>query len=193
MADRRMFSSSIVCSDAFLSMSIQARCLYYHLVIEADNRGFVSTAIQLMQRLNDLSKANLNELIDKKFIIKINDYLYLIKHWYIHNDIPTCKIEESHYLEELENIYLDLNNSYTTRKTSKNALEFLISNKKPFKENKDKYKCKDKCKYKSKGKGNINITVDSNSNIDNKEVDTLLHEGEGTLDDDDKLFWGIKK
>ena len=37
-----MFSKKIVCSDAFLDMSIATQALYFHLGMEADDDGFVN-------------------------------------------------------------------------------------------------------------------------------------------------------
>ena len=41
MAERRMFAKAIVLSDAFLDMPLSARCLYYHLNMEANDKGEV--------------------------------------------------------------------------------------------------------------------------------------------------------
>ena len=42
MAERRMFSKSIVESDAFLDMPVTARLLYFTLGMEADDDGFIN-------------------------------------------------------------------------------------------------------------------------------------------------------
>ena len=42
MAERRMFSKTIVDSDAFLDMPMSTQCLYFHLNMRADDDGFVN-------------------------------------------------------------------------------------------------------------------------------------------------------
>ena len=43
MAERRMFAKTIVLSDAFLDMSLGARCLYMTFGMLADDDGFDRT------------------------------------------------------------------------------------------------------------------------------------------------------
>lgn len=40
MAARRMFSREILESDAFLSLSFEAQCLYVQMSLSADDSGF---------------------------------------------------------------------------------------------------------------------------------------------------------
>ena len=42
MADKRMFSKTIVDSDAFLDMPLSTQALYFHFGMRADDDGFVN-------------------------------------------------------------------------------------------------------------------------------------------------------
>ena len=41
MAEKRMFTKSIIDSDAFLEMPLSAQALYFHLNMRADDDGFI--------------------------------------------------------------------------------------------------------------------------------------------------------
>lgn len=90
MAERRMFSRSLVESDNFLSMSRNANLLYFYLNLEADDDGFVSTVIRTTGSLG-FSKAEgeevIKELVDKGYILKFSSGIILIKHWLQQNQI----------------------------------------------------------------------------------------------------------
>lgn len=143
MANRRMLSKGIVCSDAFLEMSTGAIVLYYHLVMNADERGYVNNARSIISTFDEINVGHLQELISKKFILDRERGLYLIKHWYVHNDIPRCKVEETRYTDDLKHIYFDENYSYTVRNTDKPVIETLnsfVKEKKRAKRNEKKVK-----------------------------------------------------
>ena len=41
MANRRMFSLTVVDTDQFMDMPASSQCLYFHLGMRADDDGFV--------------------------------------------------------------------------------------------------------------------------------------------------------
>ena len=127
MPTRRMFSNDILGTDAFLEMSVEAQVLYFHLVMGADNRGYVNNARSIISSFDGINIGHLTELVINKFVLDRDRGLYLIKHWYIHNDMPTRKVEETKYLDDLQHIYFDENNSYTVRQTDKPVVETLNS------------------------------------------------------------------
>ena len=182
MQTRRMLSKEIVGSDAFLSLSNNAQLLYFHLCLNADNRGYVSNARCIISMIVGLSISDLDELISHKFILDRSHGLYLIKHWYIHNDFPKGYVDESNYIEDLENLYFDVNNSYTSHPTKNPVLE-TIKVKKPFKENKIK---------EIKGKENEIKLNESKVNLQNskdnleEDIDNL-HKANHPNDDDEKF------
>ena len=87
MAKRRMISSDVVSTDAFLGMSLRARELYVHLNLEADDDGFISSALKVT-RMVGASKKHLCELVDKGYLIAFDGGLHLVTHWLLNNTFP---------------------------------------------------------------------------------------------------------
>lgn len=111
MAERRMFSKTIIDSDAFLDMPISARLLYYDLSMRADDDGFVNSPKKIM-RMIGATQDDLSILALRKFIIPFDVGIVVIKHWKIHNYIRKDTYSETKYLEQKELLELDENNSY---------------------------------------------------------------------------------
>lgn len=47
MADRRMFSKTIIDSDAFLDMPLSTQALYFHLSMRGDDDGFINNPMMM--------------------------------------------------------------------------------------------------------------------------------------------------
>lgn len=107
VADRRMFSKTIIDSDAFLDMPLSTQALYFHLSMRADDDGFVNNPRKI-QRMIGSSDDDLKLLMVKQFLIAFESGVVVIKHWKIHNYIrndrykPTIYQEERKQLEECE-------------------------------------------------------------------------------------------
>lgn len=105
MASKRAFSLSVIDSDAFLDMPLTAQALYFHLVMRADDDGFVDSPKKI-QRIVRASEDDLRVLIGKQFLIPFDTGVLVIKHWRVHNVIrkdmykPTLCGEEKAMLEE---------------------------------------------------------------------------------------------
>ena len=110
MAERRMFSRSLVESDNFLSMSRNANLLYFYLNLEADDDGFVSTVIRTTGSLG-FSKAEgeevIKELVDKGYILRFSSGIILIKHWLQQNQISPSKHKDTVFQQELSQVCFD--------------------------------------------------------------------------------------
>ncbi len=117
MANRRMFSKDIVRSDEFLDLSATAQLLYFHLGMEADDRGYVNNVKSII-RLIGTSYCDLEQLVNKKFVLLREGSLVLIKGWRINNSIQPSRIVETKHLEDLKKLYFDENHSYTEHETS---------------------------------------------------------------------------
>ena len=121
MAQRRMFSPDIVCSDAFFEMPNSSRELYFQLGMKADDDGFVNP--RGIMRLTGASEDDLKMLFHKRFALPFQSGVIVIKHWKINNLVrkdwykPTLHQEEKKLLETKENgAYTELvNDSLTTR------------------------------------------------------------------------------
>ena len=112
IAERRMFAKTIVLSDAFLDMPLSARCLYFTLGMLADDDGFVNSPKSIMRQAG-ASTDDLNLLFVKRFILKFDSGVIVIKHWRIHNYIQKDRYKESKYIEEKATLVIDSNGAYT--------------------------------------------------------------------------------
>lgn len=116
MANRRMFSKDIVRSDFFLDLPATAQLLYFHLGMEADDRGYISNAKSIMRTIG-VNQGDLEILVQKKFLLIRNENLILVKGWKINNCIQPSRLIETKFTEDMKKLYLDSNNSYTERPT----------------------------------------------------------------------------
>ena len=111
MAERRMFSKTIVDSDAFLDMPVSTQCLYFHLSMRADDEGFVNNPKRI-QRMVGMSDDDMRILIAKQFIIPFESGICVIKHWFIHNYIRNDRFKSTSCVEEKSQLALDGNKTY---------------------------------------------------------------------------------
>ena len=118
MANRRCFSKDIVCSDDFYDLPISSQALYFHLGMQADDRGYVNNARSII-RIIGSSTGDLEQLINKKFVLVRETNLILIKGWRINNTIQPSRLVETKYTEDLKRLFFDENNSYTENTTDK--------------------------------------------------------------------------
>ena len=112
MAERRMFSKTIIDSDAFLDMPLSTQALYFHLSMRADDDGFINNPKKI-QRMVGCNQDDITLLIAKRFVIPFESGVCVIKHWRIHNYIRTDRYKATPYQEEKSQLILKDNNSYT--------------------------------------------------------------------------------
>lgn len=117
MAEKRMFARSIVSSDAFITMSPTAQCLYFQLNLSADDDGVVNNPISIMRTVGAEEK-DFEELVERKFLILLESGVYVIKHWNINNNIRADRKRESTYKKELSELKKQENGAYTTANDS---------------------------------------------------------------------------
>lgn len=96
MAQRRMFSKTIIESARFLKMPIESQVLYFHLGLRADDDGVVE-AYPVLKILGTAEDA-LRVLVAKQFIKILNEDLvaYIID-WNEHNTIRADRKVDSIY------------------------------------------------------------------------------------------------
>jgi hypothetical protein len=86
MAKRRMLSSDVISTDAFLGMSLRARELYVHLTLAGDDDGFVSNVVMTTRSVG-ATKKHVNELVDNGYLLQFDGGLCLIAHWLVANTV----------------------------------------------------------------------------------------------------------
>lgn len=112
MAERRMFSKTIIDSDVFLDMPLSTQALYFHLAMRADDEGFVNNPKKI-QRMVGASEDDLKLLIMKRYILTFESGIIVIKHWKIHNYIQNDRFKPTTYVEERSTLTLDGKRAYT--------------------------------------------------------------------------------
>ena len=126
MAERRMFSKTIIDSDAFLDMPLSTQALYFHLSMRADDEGFVGNPRKIL-RMIGASEDDIKILIMKRFILTFDSGIVVIKHWKIHNYIQNDRFKETTYLEEKATLTLDGKKAYTECIQDVSKLEAQVS------------------------------------------------------------------
>ena len=112
MPQKRMFSTQIVDSDAFLDMPISSQNLYFHLGMRADDEGFVGSPKKIMKILGS-NEDDLKILIGKRFILSFESGVIVIKHWLIHNTIRMDRFNPTSYQKEKALIITKENKAYS--------------------------------------------------------------------------------
>ena len=112
MAKKRMFSLSVIDTDAFLEMPCSTQALYFHLCMRADDDGFVASP-KIITRTIGASEDDFKLLIAKRFVILFDDGVIVIKHWRMHNTISRDRYIETAYTEDKKMLRIKPNNAYT--------------------------------------------------------------------------------
>lgn len=107
MAEKRMFTKSIVDSDKFLEMPLSTQALYFHLGMRADDEGFINSPKKIIRAVN-CNEDDLKLLIAKGFVICFDTGIIAITHWKLHNHIQKDRFKPTLYEEEKS--LLDENN-----------------------------------------------------------------------------------
>lgn len=120
MAERRMLSSKIVCSDAFTELPWAVQSLYVQLVMEADDDGFLNNAKRI-QNMLAVPKDSLSILIDKRFLLSFNNGIVVIKHWRVHNQIRKDRYNPTQYQDEFNMLDIKQDGSYTEKQKNEDG------------------------------------------------------------------------
>ena len=112
MAQKRMFSLSVVDTDSFLEMPLSSRLLYYELGMRADDDGFVANWKKILA-FTGLKEDDLKVLVAKKYIIPFDTGVIVIRHWRMNNYLQNDRTKPTIYQNELKKLDVDSNNVYT--------------------------------------------------------------------------------
>lgn len=116
MANKRMISKNIVDSDAFLSMPTSTQNLYFHMNVRADDEGFIDKPMSIM-RLVNASEDDMKVLLSKRYLLRFDSGVIVIKHWKLHNTIRKDRLIPTVYQEERKMIFEKENGAYTDDKS----------------------------------------------------------------------------
>lgn len=114
MANKRMFSKQIIDSDAFLDMPMSSQLLYFHLVMHADDEGFIGNPKKIIRMLG-VGDDDFKILVAKRFVLSFQSGVIVIKHWLIHNAIRMDRFNQTAYQNEKKLLIVKDNKAYTDR------------------------------------------------------------------------------
>ena len=115
MAGRRMVNIRIIESDNFLELPLSTQALYFHLLLRADDDGFINNPKRI-QRMIGGSEDDFKLLIAKQYILTFSSGVIVIKHWRMHNCIKKDRYHETDCINEKNMLYLNENKTYTFEK-----------------------------------------------------------------------------
>lgn len=110
-----MLCKTIIESDMFSSLPPDAQMLYVRLNLAADDDGFVSNPRSIM-RLCGASDDSMKLLLAKKYVLTFevgDDFIFLIRHWKMHNYIQKDRYRASVFKNLLREVYYDENKAYS--------------------------------------------------------------------------------
>ena len=102
MAERRMMAKSIIKSDQFLEMPMSSQLLYFHLLLDADDDGFINAPKSIM-RVIGAKDDDMRVLQAKGYTIPFDSGVIVIKHWRIHNSLRKDRYNPNPQLENERN------------------------------------------------------------------------------------------
>ena len=99
MAERRMMAKSIIDTDVFLDMPMSSQNLYFHMLLRADDDGFISNPKSILRTIG-ASEDDLKLLLAKQYIFGFESGVVVIKDWKVHNYIRSDRYKPSQLLEK---------------------------------------------------------------------------------------------
>ena len=111
MAERRMMAKSVIDTDAFLDMPASTQSLYFHMLLRADDDGFIASPKGIL-RIIGASDDDLKLLLAKQYLFRFESGVVVIKDWKIHNYIQSDRYKPS-LQPERELLTITANKEYT--------------------------------------------------------------------------------
>lgn len=109
-----MISRSIAEDDRFVDMQPISKLLYFYLVLNADDDGFVGS-VKMINFLTNAKKENYAELLNNGLILQPSkNGIYVITDWYTQNKIEAKIYKPTTYLSVRALLYIKSDFAYTT-------------------------------------------------------------------------------
>ncbi len=114
MAEKvRCISNAILQNDNFISLPTNAKLLYVYINNETDDAGFCDKSNGLVKTLG-FRKTDLAVLVERGYLYKITEWLYLEKHFFLNNrGLRRDRLKVSRFAEYLDAYELKPNGVYT--------------------------------------------------------------------------------
>lgn len=122
MAERRMISRKIAEDDRFVDMHPVSKLLYFYLVLNADDDGFVGS-VKMINFLTNADQSNYDELLENNLILEpTKNGVYVITDWYAQNKIEPKIYKATEYLSVRALLFIKTNFAYTTNPNEKDII-----------------------------------------------------------------------
>jgi hypothetical protein len=107
-----MISMHIIDTDAFMDMPHSAQSLYMHMLMRADDDGFVGNHKKIIRMVGSQDD-DIKILLAKRYVLPFESGVCVIKHWRIHNYIQKDRYNATKYTEEMALLKVKGNGAYT--------------------------------------------------------------------------------
>ena len=111
--NRRMFTSTILCADGFLSLSYEEMVTYFYMCMGADDEGIVDAPKRILRTIG-ANETALDGLVKAGYLYRFESGRYIIRHWFIHNYLKGDRKKESIYRDDIKTVVKD-NGEYFLR------------------------------------------------------------------------------
>lgn len=126
MAERRMMAKSVIETDRFMDMPMSSQCLYFHLLLRADDDGFITSPRRIMREVG-CHEDDMKLLVAKNYIIPFDSGVIVIKHWKIHNFIRSDRYTPTH-CDERAQVELTKKKIYELKAPDNNPVTSMDTN-----------------------------------------------------------------
>ena len=114
MAERRMLARGIMEEDLLLSLSAKLQIYYTHLILQADDDGFVDR-IRSIRKMLGVREKDVQLLVDRGYLIPFESSVMAITHWHIHNRVRKDTYTPTKYTRERAALEIDATGIYRLR------------------------------------------------------------------------------
>lgn len=108
---KKSFDFDVVETGYFKDMPQRAQGLYFHLMMNTDDQGFIRNAEEIAKGFCGKKYVELQTLIDKGFIIRLTDKtygtVYLIRHYWVNVNYDKSKQKGTQYKDAFSKIEQD--------------------------------------------------------------------------------------
>lgn len=94
-----MISREVICSDEFVEMSFVSQALYFQMLINADDDGFVSNPKQITRSIGATEEA-MHELLSNNYIIQFKTGIIVLRHWLAQNKVQADRYKPTKFSAE---------------------------------------------------------------------------------------------
>lgn len=99
MAERRMISKHIYDSDKFMNLPHSTQSLYTHLIVRADDDGFIGNVRRLLMMIQ-CTDIDLKLLINAGYVIPFETGVCVITDWNSFNRVPKSRYKPTQFFDE---------------------------------------------------------------------------------------------